>query len=767
MKTNTFPVLTEHQLCTEMKETFSRAPVSTRSAVKAINNLLFMLSTQKISEAAMSNIYISLLKGFQSKDSYLKACIYNAIIGMAKYTDEAFVGVNILVNDLNSDMPEEMKALALRALFAIVPSDMVYDFGKYVTQAAVSGSVARRDAAVLISYRLLVSNFLQVRRWLEGVDLVNDPLADYHIVGFLAQAKKMPLGKLEGLSGAAGMLAVRMCAEALKEGKEALPVLKKFLNTKYNDEVVFLEAARAIGTMSEEYALQLLPQTVQSLRIFLRSSNVALQFSAMRAISQLAMRYPQKVAMANKEIEDLVSSENRAVSMFAITALLKTGTEETVDRLVRHIPGIIHEMSDSFKRVAIDTLESLSESFESKKANFIEFLGRALTEKSGLEFKKYIVGVIGRISRRPDDREKVLDMLCSYMEDSQYYQISLDILGILGREIPESRTPNRYVMHVLNRLVLENNHVRAAALQCLYDVRMAMPSPTAEAAIRSCLGDRDEMVREMARFLSEGIEAQKTMAGEVSREFTLDELGSLKMHVMKYMHEPEEEREEKRDLLIKECREQLLTDAAADVYVKVIKRVFEDKLIFRFVLENKLDGVQISGGVLSLVSSRGDKKERSIEVDAVNPGEAFVVEKEWNVEKGSVVNGLLDYTVCLEGDASDTETESITLEPFRVSLLDYVRPVGVAEMPIKKRQVSFALQGDIYMAGKKILDLLNMKIVSQDSASDTMLMALSGVYGDVPIVIHVDLLYSSYCRCIVDVYCDDEAVAQQVVELFD
>jgi coatomer subunit gamma len=109
----------------------------------------------------------------------------------------------------------------------------------------------------------------------------------------------------------------------------------------------------------------------------------------------------------------------------------------------------------------------------------------------------------------------------------------------------------------------------------------------------------------------------------------------------------------------------------------------------------------------------------------------------------------------------------VTLEPFRVSILDYVRPVGVAETPLRKRQVSFALQSDIYAAGKKILDLLNMKIVSQDSAGDTMLIALSGVYEDVPVVVHADLLYSSYCRCIVDIYCDDELVSQQVVELFD
>jgi coatomer subunit gamma len=70
------------------------------------------------------------------------------------------------------------------------------------------------------------------------------------------------------------------------------------------------------------------------------------------------------------------------------------------------------------------------------------------------------------------------------------------------------------------------------------------------------------------------------------------------------------------------------------------------------------------------------------------------------------------------------------------------------------------LQGDVHVAGKKILGLLNMKIISQDSTVIDAHDAL-GRYGDMPIAICVDFLYSSYCGCIADVYCDDEAVVSR------
>ncbi|CAD26173.1 COATOMER PROTEIN GAMMA SUBUNIT [Encephalitozoon cuniculi GB-M1] len=762
MKTKVFTTLTERQLLEEMNESLTKSPVSTRSAVKALNNLFYMLSTRKLSEATVRNVYVALLKGFQSKDLYLKLCIYSAIEKMSKLTDEGLVGINILMNDLNGKVPDDVKAMALRTLFSIIPGEMVYDFGKYVNQAFISTSMARRDMSVVVAYKLLCNNFNQTKKWLEGIEPTGNPLMDYHVVGFLAQSKRLQLSSVEHFRGPAGILGVRATVEALKENSDALLILRKFLNSKYSDEMVFMEAARAVCALSEEYGSQFVDQTVQSLRTFLKSTNVVLQFSAMRIISQLAQKYPQKVSVANKEVEDLVSSENKTISMFAITSLLKTGTEETIDRLVNLIPSMVHDMSDGFKKVAIETLESLSNLFESKKLLYIDFLGSSLLQKGELEFKKYMIDVISRAMENDDMRERILEVLCTYIEDSQYHQITLDILGILGREIPRSKTPGKYVVHVLNRLILENNHVRAGALQCLYNISSVVSPQTVENAMKRCLNDQDESIRETASFLLRNMRLSRAC-----EPFSFDELGDIKSGVLERIGKVDEDKESKMDPLIKSCRELILTEPSADVQIKVTKNVYEDRLVLVFLLENKLEGIQISDGILGLVGTGGVKKSMSIKVDQIDSLGTLSIEREWDIEEGYVVNGAFDYTVCVEGDISDTETDSISLEPFQITTLDFVRPVRIKQTPRNKREITFNLQGDIYAAGKKILDLLNMKIVTQETETNTMVMTLNGEYHGTPISIRVNMVYSMACRCTVGVYCDNEYVTQKIVRLFD
>lgn len=760
MKTKMFTTLSERQVLEEMRESLTRSPVSTRSAVKALNSLFYMLSIRGLSEAAVQSAYITLLKGFQSKDLYLKLCIYSAIEELSKLTDEGLVGINVVMNDLNGKAPDDVKTMGLRTLFSIVPEEMVYDFGKYVNQAYISGSGVRRDVSVVVAYRLLCNGFPQARKWLEGVEPSGDSLAAYHVVGFLAQSRRMQLGGAEHLQGPAGILGVRLAVEGLKDGNEGLAALRRFLNSKYSDEMVFMEAAKAVCGLNEEYGLQFVEQTVQSLRIFLKSTNAVLQFSAMRIVSQLAQKYAQKVSVANKEIEDLVSSENRTISMFAITTLLKTGTEETVERLASLIPGMVHEMSDGLKRIAIETLETLSSTFESKRKLYMDFLGSSLLQKGELEFKKYMVEVISRAAAREDMRERMLEILCMYIEDSQYYQVTLDVLGILGREIPLSRTPGRYVVHVLNRLILENNHVRAGALQCLHSISGVVSPQTVEGAMKRCLGDQDESIRETAAFLLRNMRLAR-----MYEAFSLDELGGLKEAVMKRIGKVDEEAE--RDPLIKECRELVLTEPSADVQVKVVKRMYEDKVSLVFSLENRLEGIQICDGVLSLAGSGAERREVSIRIDQMGPLSSVLVEREWDAEEGCVINGVFDYTVCVEGDMSDTETDSVSLDPFQITALDFVRPVRIEKSPAARSEVTFNLQGDIYAAGKKVLDLLNMRIVSQETGNNTMAMVLSGEYRGVPVAITVSLVHNMACKCTVGVCCDDEDIAQRIVRLFD
>lgn len=61
------------------------------------------------------------------------------------------------------------------------------------------------------------------------------------------------------------------------------------------------------------------------------------------------MTHPAAVTACNLDLENLISDSNRSVATLAITTLLKTGGEASVDRLMKQIATFVSEISDEFK----------------------------------------------------------------------------------------------------------------------------------------------------------------------------------------------------------------------------------------------------------------------------------------------------------------------------------------------------------------------------------------------------------------------------------
>jgi coatomer protein complex subunit gamma len=64
---------------------------------------------------------------------------------------------------------------------------------------------------------------------------------------------------------------------------------------------------------------------------------------------QVAMSHPEAVTSCNLDLENLITDSNRSIATLAITALLKTGSESSVDRLMKQIASFVSEISDEFK----------------------------------------------------------------------------------------------------------------------------------------------------------------------------------------------------------------------------------------------------------------------------------------------------------------------------------------------------------------------------------------------------------------------------------
>lgn len=67
------------------------------------------------------------------------------------------------------------------------------------------------------------------------------------------------------------------------------------------------------------------------------------------APGQVAMKHPSAVTACNLDLENLVTDANRSIATLAITTLLKTGSEGSIDRLMKQISSFMSEISDEFK----------------------------------------------------------------------------------------------------------------------------------------------------------------------------------------------------------------------------------------------------------------------------------------------------------------------------------------------------------------------------------------------------------------------------------
>ncbi|KAM0688654.1 coatomer subunit gamma [Conglomerata obtusa] len=651
-------------LLPNIKEAFSKTPFSTRKSVKAINSLLLYITTSSLPKEQYKNIFFHILRGLNTEDAYLKSILYSTLMQMKNHTNESFLAIASLTKDLNSDSQHLLKAKALRTLFTLLPPAMVNDFEKYVSQGYVSRFEARKDAAVLASLLYVQNNKENVRRWVMNLNLIQKiPIKDFHAYALLSQIRDKKTVEsffkdINNFKGACGIYLLNLYFFIEKKNQERMKlILLKLLRS--NDEMIVVETCRIISKL-DDYSpyINIMVGVMASL---LRSNKKHIRFAAMRVVSSFSVSCP-KISILNKEIEDLVGNNNRILSMMAITTLLNTGTEETVERLVQTLPDIINDMTDGFKIVVISALESLSLKFKTKENIFLEFIQKSLVDKGTLEFKRYLLKTMERIAKEKKGYfyDKMLDILSNYIEDSQNYLLTMDILGLMGKIVGKSSNPKKYISHIYNRLILENTYVRCAALQSLYLISLDvidLRNKVKNICIK-CASDEDELVAEEALFLLDRIDSIRTHSN-INRKkinvtksddesldqslnsqnlcdnktfdivnnyndqneidinydtFNIDCLGNLKEKILSFMGDDslEFQKETAEDDFIKHTREILLSTKNNDFNIYISKKIYNTRIVLIFRLENIIENITFKTGRLNFILRYGDYKEKII-----------------------------------------------------------------------------------------------------------------------------------------------------------
>ncbi|OVA04518.1 Clathrin/coatomer adaptor [Macleaya cordata] len=490
-----------------------------RRCSQVITKLLYLLNQgESFTKVEATEVFFAVTKLFQSKEIGLRRMVYLIIKELSPSADEVIIVTSSLMKDMNSKS-DMYRANAIRVLCRITDGTLLTQIERYLKQAIVDKNPVVASAALVSGIHLLQTNPDIVRRWSNEVQEAvqsRAALVQFHALALLHQIRqndRLAVSKLvtsltKGTvrSPLAQCLLIRYTCQVMREtGLNAPTGDRPFYDylegcLRHKAEMVIFEAARAITELSGVTNRELTP-AITVLQLFLSSSKPVLRFAAVRTLNKVAMTHPMAVTNCNIDMESLISDQNRSIATLAITTLLKTGNESSVDRLMKQITNFMSDIADEFKIVVVDAIRSLCLKFPLKYRSLMNFLSNILREEGGFEYKKAIVDSIVILIRDiPDAKESGLFHLCEFIEDCEFTYLSTQILHFLGNEGPKTSDPSKYIRYIYNRVILENATVRSSAVSTLAKFGAVVESlkPRIFILLRRCLFDSDDEVRDRA-----------------------------------------------------------------------------------------------------------------------------------------------------------------------------------------------------------------------------------------------------------------------------
>ncbi|GAQ90422.1 coatomer gamma subunit [Klebsormidium nitens] len=525
---------------------FNDPQLDTRRCQQVITKLLYLLNQgESFTKTEATEVFFATTKLFQSKDIALRRMVYLMIKEITPSADEVIIVTSSLMKDMNSKT-DLYRANAIRVLCRIIDGGLLGQIERYLKQAVVDKNPIVASAALVSGIHLLKNNPEIVKRWSNEVqEAVNSkaPLVQFHALALLHQIRqndRLAVSKLvtsltrgNVRSPLAQCLLIRYTVQVIHEASGISSSggerpFYEFLEgcLRHKAEMVIFEAARAITQLEGVTSRELTP-AITVLQLFLSSSKPVLRFAAVRTLNKVAMTHPLAVTNCNIDMESLISDQNRSIATLAITTLLKTGNESSVDRLMKQITNFMSDIADEFKITVVEAIRSLCLKFPQKYRTLMNFLSNILREEGGFEYKKAIVDSILILIREiPDAKESGLSHLCEFIEDCEFTYLSTQILHLLGNEGPKTADPSKYIRYIYNRVILENATVRASAVSALakFGAMVDFLQPRIMVLLRRCLHDNDDEVRDRATLYLQVLGDTKDIAPDGAAAFLSETL---------------------------------------------------------------------------------------------------------------------------------------------------------------------------------------------------------------------------------------------------
>ncbi|XP_054002190.1 coatomer subunit gamma [Hylaeus anthracinus] len=537
--------------------TFNDTPVNPRKCAHILTKILYLLNQgEQLGTTEATEAFFAMTKLFQSRDVVLRRLVYLGIKELSSLAEDVIIVTSSLTKDMTGK-EDLYRAAAIRALCTITDGGMLAAIERYMKQAIVDRSPAVSSAALVSSLHLTSVSGDVARRWAnEAQEALNSSnvMVQYHALGVLYQARKSDkhaviklvakLMRTSPKSPYAACMLIRMACKLLDEvdeGEELLGFIESCLRQK--SEMVIYEAAHALVNLGRSGAREIGP-AISVLQLFCGSPKPALRFAAVRTLNKVAMTHPAAVTACNLDLENLITDSNRSIATLAITTLLKTGAESSVDRLMKQIATFVSEISDEFKVVVVQAIRALCQKFPRKHAVLMNFLSSMLRDEGGLEYKAAIADtIIAVMEGNAEAKEAGLAHLCEFIEDCEHISLAVRILHLLGQEGPTSKQPSRYIRFIYNRVILESASVRAAAVTALARFAAACPPllPNVLVLLSRCQLDSDDEVRDRAAYYCTILQQQNDPTVLPLIQPPLLSVPSLERALRNYMRTPMED----------------------------------------------------------------------------------------------------------------------------------------------------------------------------------------------------------------------------------
>ncbi|XP_062348371.1 coatomer subunit gamma-2 isoform X3 [Cinclus cinclus] len=465
---------------------FNETPINPRRCLHILTKILYLLNQgEHFGTTEATEAFFAMTRLFQSNDQTLRRMCYLTIKEMANISEDVIIVTSSLTKDMTGK-EDVYRGPAIRALCRITDGTMLQAIERYMKQAIVDKVPSVSSSALVSSLHMMKISYDVVKRWINEAQEAassDNIMIQYHALGLLYHLRKndrLAVSKMLNKFTKSGLksqfaycMLIRIASKLLKESEEGhesplFDFIESCLRNKH--EMVIYEAASAIIHLPNCTARELAP-AVSVLQLFCSSPKPVLRYAAVRTLNKVAMKHPSAVTACNLDLENLITDSNRSIATLAITTLLKTGSESSVDRLMKQISSFVSEISDEFK--------------------------------GGFEYKRAIVDcIISIIEENPESKESGLAHLCEFIEDCEHTVLATKILHLLGKEGPRTPSPSKYIRFIFNRVVLENEAVRAAAVSALakFGAQNENLLPSILVLLQRCMMDSDDEVRDRATF---------------------------------------------------------------------------------------------------------------------------------------------------------------------------------------------------------------------------------------------------------------------------